>query len=399
MLATGCQPWFDSLLEDVKRPIARRQELTEDDLWKRHEHVLWRADKFLGNPTFYPVYRYKDYYSFSPLALITLKGYLDPDPGVVRQATKPNFLYTGNGATIDREITRVGGPSESARSIKSPQEFAQRIAEALVSDLQMVEKANPNTTNAILCGGRDSLNLLLLPWQNPVLVLSARPNYDLVRRFVRDNGLSYEVVELLDPPDSTSFNHEVAENCCRTNLEHARWGVHLKQIAEQLGRRAIFWKGQLADLYMTTKWMSVRNHSWKHRELAPKIYERLSSKVPLPVREGIACHILEPTFRRTVWSRSAMWQGAHVSIVRAITGCLTLSAYHGTAMTKVLQEVNLCYSVPYDVRQMVGEILASGIVRYPESNPGPDPSDQRQGMSGPAHLFEVLRNLGIRVAT
>ena len=72
-------------------------------------------------------------------------------------------------------------------------EFVARITAALIHDTRKVESELPGHTNFVLCGGRDSLNLLLLPWTNHTVALSAPPNYELVRRFVRENGLDVEV--------------------------------------------------------------------------------------------------------------------------------------------------------------------------------------------------------------
>lgn len=46
-------------------------ELTEAQMWNKHGTVIWQAKKFVGNPSFYPVYKWGDYYSYSVLAYMS----------------------------------------------------------------------------------------------------------------------------------------------------------------------------------------------------------------------------------------------------------------------------------------------------------------------------------------
>ncbi len=87
-------------------------------------------------------------------------------------------------------------------------------------------------TNIILCGGKDSLNLLLLPWKNPVVVASLHPNYPLVAEFIREHNLNCDLIELDDEYEADR-DREILINCCRNDLAHCRWGGHLSAVSAQ----------------------------------------------------------------------------------------------------------------------------------------------------------------------
>ena len=92
-----------------------------------------------------------------------------------------------------------------------------------------------------------------------------------------------------------------------------------------------------------------------------------------------------------------MWQGTHMSFLRQLTGALTLSAYHGMEMRRVIEEVDLNRAVPYDIRPLIGELLYGGPVRYPADNHGPEPSMIRRGISQLQAFLDVLQCTGIPV--
>jgi len=154
---------LESLINQSKGPVEVCDELSEEKIWSLHAPLIWKTRKFIGSPQFYPVYKYQNLYSYSLLSLILYKGSLQLNHRVARQASKKNWLYLGGKDTIDREITRVGGPIKSNFVIKEADEYARRMAEAMIQDTATVEASHPGFTNIILCGGKDSLNLLLLP--------------------------------------------------------------------------------------------------------------------------------------------------------------------------------------------------------------------------------------------
>ena len=382
-------------LAAMATPVETREALTELDLWGRSGPPVWRATRFLGTPTFYPVYRCGDLYSHSPLPLIVHKGGLHINPRVAHRVARPSFLYLSGRDTIDRDIGRVGGPPRPTFEIKGALDYARQLAAALQADVATAEAAHPGYTNVVLCGGKDSLNLLLLPWRNPVVVASAPPNYDLVRTFVTDHALEFDVIRL-DDDDASLLPVEILANCCRNNLEHCRWGPALRRLTLAFDGRVMIWKGQLANSMTTPGW-----RRWRH--VPPALADgaawgaRVLGRLTRPRRHRLWAALTFP--QRFVfwsqWHRGAMWQGSHMSMIRHLTGALVLSAYHGPATRRVLAEVDLGRAVRQDVRPIVGRYLYGGPVRYPATNPGPPVSSIRRGLSHLAPFLDALKQAGI----
>lgn len=362
--------------------IVAKNAISEDDIWTDPSADVWRAERFEGSPSFYPVYREGVHYSFSPLPLIARKGHLKVNPEFMACYTgEPNYFYSG-AATIDSDIVRIGGPIRFSGDLKTAEAVAAHIAEAMKADIRAVEERHHGYTNVILCGGKDSLNLLLLPWKNPVLVLSAAPNFTLVEEFVRSNGLPWVVEELVDEEDEQVLRAETVANACFMSLVHARWGAHLTSVSGRLNGRAVFWLGQVADAFTTPYW-----RTYKHAAKAGTVTARLLRVLRL---EELVAQTPED-FAEALWKRAAMWQGVSMHIVRMLTGCIVLSAYHGPQMRSVLPRINLKTAIRHDIRARIGELLCGSSVRYPSTNPGPLPSSFRRGLNAP-HRF--LREAG-----
>jgi hypothetical protein len=381
------------ILEESKGAIKRRQNLTEEDLWSKHGAVIWKADRFKGSPSFYPVYRYKNLYSYSLLSLILFKGCLHLNPCIGRKVSKQDWLYLSADNTIDRKIVRIGGPLKSVFTIKDLDEFARRLSEALRHDISAVEAMNHGYTNIILCGGKDSLNLLLLPWKNPVVVASAQPNYDFVKTFITNNGLNYDLMPLEDH-DNSLFDVEILINCCRNNLEHSRWGYHLVELSRTFENKVVFWKGQLGDTFMTPYWKNYIPHTKSITTYLLRIVSRLSRYCGNVLEKT---NLLQRYFFRSLWYRGAMWQGAHMAFIRQLTNSLVLSGYHGPAVQKVISEVELKSAVQEDVRPLVGKYLYGRAVFYPDANPGPPSSKMRKGISHLGPFLKTLNSIHIPV--
>ena len=378
-------------------PVQECASLSEWGMWSQHGPTIWRTPRFEGKPHFYPVYRYGDLYSYSLLSLILHKGSLRLNPAVVNEVATRTYPYQCGTATLDEEIVRLGGPVKSSRRIRSPEEFARRVAAGMRADAATIERLNPGYTNVLMCGGRDSLNLLLVPWQNPVLVMSAPPNYDLVRAFMADNGLTFDLIELNDT-DATLLDVEVLVNVCRNDLAHCRWGPQLARLARELSGRLIFWKGQLGSPFMTAKWKYFCHDRDRLAELADRIVQMTGGRGKHRLRRWLdESSILQRRYQRAAWDRGAMWQGAHVSILRQLTGALVASIYHGPAVREVREAVDLRLAVPYDVRPLIGECLSGSPLVYPSVNPGPGPSAIRDGCSGVATFVESIRRIGVPV--
>jgi len=385
-------------IERATGPIESCEELSEEMIWSKHGTAIWKADRFVGSPYFYTVYKYHDLYSYSLLNLILHKGTLKLNRRVVQEASKPGFNYYSGMDTIDLEIERVGGTPKPEFLIKEPSEYARLLAKALREDISLAEDNHPGFTNIILCGGKDSQNLLLLPWKNPVLVASGSPNYELVKLFVADNGLSYDVVEL-DDKNNSLLELDILANCCRNNLEHCRYGYHLRELSYKFGNKVIFWNGQWGDAFTTPHWKTLTHGINYVYKLVPRIGMILGKWG----RERSRYYLLEKTgyaqryFFNILWHRGAMWQGAHQSIMRQITNAVVLSAYHGPAIKVVFSEVDLFSAVREDIRPMIGEYLHGSPVLYPSENPGPPLSEIRKGISHAEPFIKVLSSMGITI--
>jgi hypothetical protein len=137
--------------------------LSQDMMWQTHGVTIWQAEKFGGTPTFYPVYNYKDYYSYSLLALIVKKGFLNLNKQAYDIAQSDSFEILSNETIIDNDIKRIGGATRFGTEICDTDEYCVKLAEAMKKDISIIEGVNPGFTNVILCGGKDSLNMLLVP--------------------------------------------------------------------------------------------------------------------------------------------------------------------------------------------------------------------------------------------
>ncbi len=374
------------LLDPSRWSVERRATVEADDLWRDGESRIIEADELSATPSFYPLYRLGNAYCHSPLGLIARAGGLQLDRDVARRIGRGDARYWSGRETLDTRVLRVGAPRVSALTLQDADTFVARFTDALVVDVAAAESVHAGHTNVVLCGGRDSLNLLLLPWQHPVIALSAAPNFALVRRFVEENGLDIPVRELRDE-DQSLLETEVIANLCRLDLRHCRWAGELRAIAKELERRVVFWKGQLGDTFLTPYWRTY-THPAKARRI-----------VRLPGLRSLTAH---PLYQAYFWwshfHRGAMWQGTHLSVLRDLTDALFLSAYHGPAVSSVLAEVDLAAAVREDVRPQIGARLAGRAVKYPESNPGPAPSSFRRGISGVGHFLEVAARKGLRVS-
>lgn len=381
---------FERHLGRATQPPQECDLLTEVSLWGQHgAAAIWRPKRVDLNPSFYPVYRWRDLYSYSLVALVLRKGRLEVNPRAIRAALRPEFQYWGGNETLDSEISRLGSPHRSEPHITSPHEYARRLAVALRQDTADIERFHPAHTNTILCGGKDSLNLLLLPWQNPTIAMSAAPNFPLVCKFVEQNRLSVEVQRLEDSEDPEVQEEEAFLGCCRTDLAHWRWGTHLRQVARDRGPNLLFWKGQVADLYTTPKWKAFVDPPAKLAIYSRKAYRMLSRHLPAALDRAVG-RLLQPSVIRSTWTRCAALQGSHMEFLRELTGCLFLSAYHGPNVQRILCEVDLASAARFDMRHLVGRELAGREVVYPSENPAPPPSPFRTGLGAPAQFFELL---------
>lgn len=391
---------MSDIIKNIEERIKNRTKvcktISEEDIWTTHGTLVWEAEEFLGTPHFYPVYKWENYYSYSLLALIIKKGNLNLDQDAIDYIYQPDFLCLSVSLNIDKDIERIGAPHKSGSSIQDVNEYARKLANALIIDTQKIEKKNTGYKNYILCGGKDSLNLLLLPWKEEVIALSAEPNYGYVKKFVEENQLNVEVCLLEDKYDSLELNYEELECCCRVDMTNWRWGAHLKEISQENDGKIIFWKGQMADLYTTNLWKVYMHPVQPVQMFAQKVFKRLEPIIPFYLNRAIGRKIQSIAIQ-AAWERGSVMQGGHMAFIREIADCLVLSAYHGSEVMKIWQNVDLGSVAQRDMRDLVGEVLHNGPVIYPSANPAPGPSLIRKGLGCPDNFISMLKESGIMI--
>lgn len=351
-----------------------------------------RRRNSIDTPHFAPQYKCGEHVSYSPLKLILEKGYIKVNPLAVEFWKDPDRDYAPPGYFVDMEIERLGQPLSFTKEIQSEEAVVEALSVAMEMDIQLAEKSFPQHIHVILCGGMDSLNLLLLPWTNPVLVLSADPNYPLVKEFLKKNGLPFDIIKLEDERN-VNLDEEILINCCRNNLSHCKWGGHLKEIATDFDKKVIFWKGQLGDgLFKYPKWKVYKYTSPKvgvsllnHLSLDPdgwiEFFQRVRNKILDP----------QKVLFESYWKRGAHFQGAHMGFLRELTAAPVLSGYHGPNVTEIVKKIDHVNAVTRDIRPLIGEHLFGGKVAYPDTNPGPKTSFIRKGVSDVDTFLKMLK--------
>ena len=386
------------LLDELEERTVDCTILHESDMLLTHGPAIWRAKEFTGTPHFYPVYKYQDMYSHSLLSLILKKRRLVLDQKVLEITESPYFTCVMSNQVLDKEITRIGCAHKCNLAITNVDTYAQLIASAIKEDISTVERANPGFVNVVLCGGSDSLNLLLLPWKNETIALSAEPNYQYVKKFVTQNQLNIKVLRLDDEVDLYELDDEIMECCCRVDLAHWRWGGALRRVAKEMDKKLVYWKGQAGDLYMSATWMAYMHPIQPASQLFRRVYRKTNQYMPDALAHYIG-QTIQPSVIQATWNRTASLQGSHMGFIREIADCLTISAYHGPAVMKVWEQVDLAAVARQDMRPKVGHILLGRDVVYPQNNPSPAPSSFRKGLSNPQRFFDLLKQTGIKIIT
>lgn len=323
---------------------------------------IWSGDEISGadDLSFYPVFRFNNLYSYHPYFLINHKKTLILNERFCK-APKHNPYYSGL-ETIDEQITRVGGPQIYKPSFFNKNEYVRAFSDAMCADINEIESCYPDHEHAVLCGGKDSLNLLLLPWKCRVTALSSYPNYPLVKQFILNNNLDIQLLQLHDKNNST-IKKEILFNLNHVDIRHFRWTGDLNKIAEEKNRKVIFWKGQVADAFLTPKWKKIFHNDGNFFRYA---MTRVANKFGI-YKDDYLIYRAHQAF----WDRCAMWQGYHMSFLRAICGTLVLSGYHGRRCRDLIRQACLPSVINEDVRPLIGEMIAGKKVWYPETNPGP----------------------------
>ena len=385
------------MLSEKTKPILV-DEVSTRSLWETHDGYVFESRSIGEVDDFYPIYRFGDHFSFSILPLICIKGTIRVNEEFITRFLDNGGDVAGPQPTIDREIQRLGGIVQFVRDISDQDLFSDMLAEAMNEDIRHICKRNPGKQNVVLCGGKDSLNILLADWPEPVIALSAEPNFPLVKRFVEQNGLNVEVLPLSDPePSSTGLVREIAEASCLVDLAHWKWTEHLRRFAEERQGRVVFWKGQMADATLTDYWRSYTSRTGGIYQFSRKAYRKIARRFPKAMDAVFAGHAIAD-LERSVWLRGAVGQGAHLGFLRSICDALFVSAYHGPKTSRVMKRLNFRSMTTNDLRADVGRKLLGREVVYPETNPAPPASSFRRGTRDVERYLKSLEVLGVQVS-
>jgi hypothetical protein len=370
-------------------------EISTDSIWGTHDKYVFQSNKVGYIDNFYPIYQYKDLFSFSILPLILAKGSLRLNDDFTRMAFQGQRDVAAPNPTIDMDIRRLGGPRRFTREIVDRDEFAERLALAMADDINAMCKRHPDHQHVIFCGGRDSLNLLLHDWTSKPIVYSARPNFDLVKEFIYNNKLDYEVHELYDKKPENGIDREIIESSCLVNLKNWKWTTHIREIAEYYDHNVIFWKGQVADAFFTDYWKSYTSSQNSFYRFYRKALRKLTNQQKL-YRGVIADHVIAD-FENSIWQRAAVGQGAHLGFLRSICDALFLSAYHGAKTTETIYSMSINDIANEDIRPLIGNKLLGRNVIYPASNPAPPISSFRDSIYNLQSYKAAMDRFGIEV--
>lgn len=365
----------------------------EHEVWKKHSGGNVFSPVSSDINTFYPSFQYEDYSSYSIYRILRKKGFLDFNDTYIQR--KKGRDVNPPDQTIDAKVKRNISHIIFKNQETNIDRFIVNFIMALQKDVREIEDANPLHKNFILCGGKDSLNLLLLDWKNPVTVLSAAPNYQLVKQFIIDNHLDFETIELFEEENHNLLERELLECSYQVDLCHWKWTSHLKRISEKT-RNVIFWKGQVLDLYATNYWRSYTSSQSRIYKIMRKIYKNNS------IFNGVLDKVLENhilnDLSKSIYNRASVLQGSHMGFLRSICNCLTVSAYHGNRVQDVLSSANFSALTKRDFRPLIGQHLHGKDVIYPKTNPSPEPSYFKNiSLSKKQYLelYEKWRNLEI----
>ena len=373
-------------------PIAI-DEISTANLWSCHDNYVFRSEKIGDIGNFYPIYQFEDLFSFSMLPLLLIKGQLDLDTAFVRNGLRRDVALPN--PTIDRNIKRLGGVRRFTRELSDRDQFAQILADAISSDIDNVCTNNPDHQHIILCGGRDSLNILLHNWRKKPIVYSAQPNTDLVRKFVSDNFLELEVRELCDIDPGLNIKREILESSLIVEIENWKWTQHLCQIAKEQHGKVIFWKGQVADAFLTDYWISYTSSQSTLVKLFKKAAKRIT-RLAGPYAM-LPSDFFIKDLENSLWERAAVAQGGHLGYLRSICDALFLSAYHGPEASAVIRRMDLYRLSRSDLRRLIGERLLGRKVIYPTINPSPPASEFRRQRRSVETYKSLANQFGINI--
>lgn len=348
--------------------IKKVDHLDIGSVWYDFENEVFQADNIVENECFYPVYKWKNYYSYSPFKLLMLKGGLEFNNKI--------FRYLNNGiiddflppeVSIDVNIKRVGSPLVLEKTeIFEKDNFLNSFATAMINDMRFLESLHPKAIFGILVGGKDSLNILLLPWNCKIIAFSAEPNYSLVEKFVKDNNLNIQVekLDLYSFEEDILLEKEILFNFFRIGLHDVRWVSNLFMLKTKLekdSKELIVITGSLADTFLTPTFFSYKS-KWR---LSKKylILDLFKSRREI--------------FFQNLWERGAQWQGIYHGVLRESASIINYSMYHGKCTKYLLSISDIKNIVTHDLREDLGFKIVGSKILYPQENPSPFPWYER----------------------
>lgn len=356
------------------------------------------TQQVLNIPHFAPFYKFKNNEDISVLEMIKKKGYLKINKNAVKIIDHPDFLFCPPNILIDSEIKRVGYSWKFEKTLTQQDVFVSSITKAMIDDAKKIEEEYTDHTILALVGGKDSLNMLLLPWKNPLIVASAAPNYLLVKKFLSDNNLNYDIIQL-DDERNLNIEKEIMINCCRLKLDNCRWTGHLSEIVSALNYKVVLLIGQWGDNLLTDKWKKnlypppdFHIHS-RYNKLLNRI-NVFSNKLE---RVYSTNRNIQSLFFRNLWYESAHWQGVHMSFLYEYLGCPVLSMYHNDNVMNIICQTDYLKVLTTDLRPTIGDKIFGRKVIYPDKNPSPPVSSIRKDISGSKIFLDLIQQNKISV--
>ena len=236
---------------------------------------------------------------------------------------------------------------EPTFSLSDPSEFVDRSAVCIQEFVNEIERRFPHHEHIIRMGGKDSQLIALAPKvTNNWSVFSAEPNYPIVERFLKENGININKLYHHDNQNKESYEEFCRKVICsdlRSDPQHLRWYPTLEKIVQSHNGDVIFWGGTEGDT----------------------IYSYHADYGNLSGREYFDLH----------FNRAANWQSITHQVTKNYTGVPMLSPYHSPTIWTEL----FCHYDPkmiskgIDLRSDLGERLFGEDVWWPKRNPGPSP--------------------------
>lgn len=371
--------------------------VTNTTLWSTGSNDAVSATYFACDSDLFPVYQLGDRYSTNPLSLVRETGELHLRRDYVEQHHLQNNGCTFREGLADTRLRMFVRPIVGTEvSEGSPidddivRAKLEDLAESIERGVRNFEERFRDAHHFIMVGGKDSLNLLLLPWQCPVTAISADPNYPLVKKFIEENRLDMKVIRLEDSAPRPDL--EMLHNFGRLDLEHVRWLTHLQQFVDS-HPCPVFWSGLVMDIVLKQDWRRiVRRHTGPFtRPVQSLARNKAGNSRLLPLGPGYRLRLANE-----ISTRCALTQGSWASTCQSLFDCHVLSPYHLPEVLPAMSHWDIL-GVDRDWRPDLGAIWLGRPVIYPSSNPSPPNSTIRQPLNSATEFLRVVEESGIKI--